>query len=677
MVFFSDIHMEWKLINVTIKNHYFNGLFFNKMLKMKHSITIITNLGEKMRSKYFFKSFKLSLILVVFLMIFLSLAGVTCNAQGIADTYAPIFYFEGEETCYPVDASYHIENSYLYSSNGQLISNNPSGLNLSSYSSSDLYDSYYLDNILGSIDDDKIIKEYQKNENSLGFTVYYHEYYDIATSSTVIQYWMFFIFNKGHLNRHEGDWEMVQVVIPDFGDKWIGYSQHYSGQRARWEQVEKDGNHIKVYVARGSHANFFRSYSGKFGIANDFVGNNGKILRPKDYNLISLDGQSWLNFAGRWGELGGNVIESTAKSVLGQAGPRGPKYRLDGQMWENPISWGQSLLEVNDTMFLLEWFIYNFIMIFVLITIILLIISFFLIYRRHKKYGLGPRFISIFYIDGINIKSIGNIVCIVAIILIILGLVYPWYQISYDTSALEISEEFKTAGMTELMKIDGIGGIQIVIPGQNGFSPLGTISIPFSILFVISLIFLFIASIGIVNSKKLGSKYIYRGIRFFIPIILILIAIMALGYIIPSNIAGNNEASESITTILKTISNSPFGNEQTFNIDIGEGLYAPLKTSWGLGIGAWLLLMGGIIMIAAGIFEKIANVQFFTPKVPLKNKLSMGMQIPLPQQTQEPSKKTKTSKKEKGKTKGAFCTECGEKLEENATFCVKCGKKVE
>jgi len=258
------------------------------MLKMKHIITFITILGEKMRKKYHSTCWKRSIIFVVLLIFSIFIAGLTCSGQDLADTYAPIFYFEGEETCYPVDASYHIENSYFYTNTGQLISNNPAGVNLSSYSSSDIYDYYYLDNTIGSINDDKIINDYQRNENSLGFTVYFHEYYDIATSSTIIQYWMFYIFNKGHLNQHEGDWEMVQLVIPDFGNKWVGYSQHYSGQRARWEQVERDGNHIKVYVARGSHANFFRSYSGKFGIANDFVGSNGNVLRPEDYNDLKI-----------------------------------------------------------------------------------------------------------------------------------------------------------------------------------------------------------------------------------------------------------------------------------------------------------------------------------------------------------------------------------------------------
>lgn len=614
---------------------------------------------------------------LILLLFFVSLFGVSCNAQ-IYEDYSPIFYFESEETCYPVDASYHIQNSYLYSDTGELISDNPASIDLNFYSSSELYDSYYLDNIIGSINDDKIIKDYQKNEKSYGYTVYYREYYDSDSSSTFIQYWMFYAFNKGNLNQHEGDWEMVQVSIPDYETKWVAYSQHYSGQQATWEQVEKEGNHIKVYVARGSHASFLRSYSGKFGIANDFVGNNGKILRPGDYKLISLDDVNWLDYSGRWGELGGNFIESTAKSVLGQAGPRGPQYRLSesGDMWGNPSGWGNNLLKADDSIFMLEWFIYNFVMIFIAITIIMFAIAGFLIYRRHKKYGLGPRIVSLLYIDGFNLKSIGNIVCIVGIILIILGLIYPWYSISYDTSALDISEEFKTTGLTELLKIDGLGGIQIVIPSQNGFSPLGTFSIPFSIMFGISLIFLIVLTIGVSYSKKLGSKYMGRGIRFLIPVLIILIVMSVLGMVIPSDIAGNDAAGGSIINILNSVSNSPFGNEQTFNIDVGGGIYAPLKMSWGLGSGAWFLLIGGIVIIIAGILEKMANTQFFATKVTIPGKEANAVETPKQTSQSQTPINEKKKKQKKGKRKENFCSQCGSKLEEGATFCINCGKNL-
>ena len=565
-------------------------------------------------------------VICLFLPLFLGNLNIIVDAADIdlVQQHAPIFYFEKEETCYPVDHIYHIQNSYFYDNNGQLISNTPNESTISSYSSSELYDFYYLDNTVGAVNDDEIIKDYQSKESSLGYKVYYREYYHSSSGTTVIQYWMFYAFNKGHLNQHEGDWEMVQVAIPSSGSKWVAYSQHYIGQRATWDQVEKEDNNIKVYVARGSHANFLRSYSGKLGIANDYVGNNGKILRPGDYTLETLDGKIWLEYAGRWGELGGDIFESTGKSILGQAGPRGPKYRLDGQMWDGPVAWGQSLPEASDTMFLLEWFVYNFITIFIIITLLLFALNGFLIYRRHKKHGLGPRIVSILYIDGLNLKSIGNILCIVGIFIAIFGLLYPWYQVSYDTSALGISEEFRTFGMTQLMEIDGVNGIQIIIPGQNGFSPLGTISIPFSLVLGVSLIFLIVTTIGVAYSKKLGGKYIWRSIRLLIPILLILFVIMLLGSIISSEIIGSNEASDSIVNVLNSISSSPLGSEETFNIGVGNGLYAPLKMKWGLGLGGQLLLLAGAIIIIAGILELISRKTFFEEKIyekPHKKKL--------------------------------------------------------
>lgn len=101
--------------------------------------------------------------------------------------------------------------------------------------------------------------------------------------------------------------------------------------------VEKNGNHFKLYVSRGSHANYLRPYSGKLGIASDIVGNNGKILAASDYTLIELNSQSWLIFNGLWGE-----VKSVEDFFIGQAGPQGPEYRKDmsgNNMW-NGVSWG-------------------------------------------------------------------------------------------------------------------------------------------------------------------------------------------------------------------------------------------------------------------------------------------------------------------------------------------------
>ncbi|MGF3553905.1 MAG: hypothetical protein ACQXXF_01335 [Thermoplasmatota archaeon] len=114
---------------------------------------------------------------------------------------------------------------------------------------------------------------------------------------------------------------MVQIVFNQEEPSYVAYSQHYSGQKISWNNVEKDGNHIKVYVARGSHANYLRSYSGKLGISSDYVGANGKVLKFNEYTLKNLENQSWLNYRGRWGECGSDSTKFNMGEALGSNGP--------------------------------------------------------------------------------------------------------------------------------------------------------------------------------------------------------------------------------------------------------------------------------------------------------------------------------------------------------------------
>ena len=155
-------------------------------------------------------------------------------------------------------------------------------------------------------------------------------------------------------------------------------------------------------------------------------------MKLKNYNLVLLKSQEWLDFAGRWGWNGGDDTQAAEAGILGQAGPLGPKYRENRIMWNSPLAWSAGLYQVNDNLFLLEWIVYNFVTLFIITTIASLAFIIFRIYRRHKKTGLGPRIVSILYIDGLNFKSIGNIMCIVGIIVALFGLINPWYGVSID-----------------------------------------------------------------------------------------------------------------------------------------------------------------------------------------------------------------------------------------------------
>ncbi len=575
-------------------------------------------------------------IIVGFLLFFLLFSSISVSADDaqLAQQYAPIFYFEGEETCYPVDVSYHIDNSYLYQfaeDEVVLITKTPSVDGLDQNSTNEYL---YLDNQRGSIDDDDIINDYQSKEELLGYTVYSHVFTD--GSSTVIQYWMFYAFNKGELNRHEGDWEMVQIILSGGSPTSVIYSRHHSGQKATWDQVEKDGDHIKVYVARGSHANYLRSYSGKVGISNDYVGKNGKILYPADYSLVPLESQDWLSFAGRWG-----VWSNVEDDYLGCAGPNGPMYREGGTMWDS-TSWGGSLLPTSSNIFLFEWLVYHFVQLFFLFTAIILCMIGFHIYRRHKKYGLGPRIISMLYIDGPNLKSIGNILCFVGIIVVVLALFSPWYSVTYGLSGDSSFANFETEG-SSFITVNGITGIQITIPGSNGPTPMGTLNIPFSLLIGVGIFLMVLATIGISRSGKLGCKYLWRSVKFFSPVLMIWIFIIFLTSMIGMMIPETGSASMGgiINQALNDMSSSPFNGQGIYLIS-EQGATGQMSLQWGLGQGGYYFVISGIIMAAAGILEIFARTIFFGTKIVEKPKKQKK------KKDKENDKKYKKSEENKG-----------------------------
>jgi len=537
---------------------------------------------------------------------------VSAADQDLAERYKPILYFEQNEKCYPVDISYALNNSYLYEvGNPVPISQAPTKAMLANYTT----EAVYLDNQRGTVavGDDGIENDYQSKMTSLGFKVYAH----VDTASNVIQYWFYYAFNSGNLNRHESDWEMIQVVLSGGQPTQVMYSQHYAGQTAQWSQVDKDGDHVKVYVGRGSHANYIKPYSGKIGLASDDIGDNGKILKPSEYEVEVLSTQPWLNFAGHWGWYGANSSQATETAILGEAGPQGPMFRDSGTMWQ-PLTWAGSLQPANDYMFILEWLVYNFVLLFVIITVLSLLLLGFLVYRRHKKYGLGPRVVSLAYIDGGNAKSIGNILCIVAIIVAILGLLYPWYVVSANVSV----PSYKETGTFNALYIDGLSGVQIRLPDRSGPVPLGTFVLPFYLLIGISLVFIVLSTIGVSQSKKLGKKYLLRGTRLFVPFILIFIVILLVASIIPQVAPVNIKGNTDVQAAMNAVSASPFNGQYTVPITGVEG-GGSVHLQWGFGIGAYLLLFSGIILIMAGLLEIAAHAQFFEekePHPPLKKK---------------------------------------------------------
>jgi hypothetical protein len=172
-----------------------------------------------------------------------------------------------------------------------------------------------------------------------------------------LQYWLWYPWNgysptipQGELWQvHEGDWEAVSVVLDRAGKPLAaGYSQHGEGERRDWAKVAKQGLRPLVYVALGSHANYFgpgkhrldpRSVAPQlisiieaYGVAPVDHAAKGRVVRPRLVR-VTASRPRWMSFAGAWGEDGYVHFPGNAPLASG-LGPPGPAFH---EQWQRPV----------------------------------------------------------------------------------------------------------------------------------------------------------------------------------------------------------------------------------------------------------------------------------------------------------------------------------------------------
>jgi hypothetical protein len=161
-----------------------------------------------------------------------------------------------------------------------------------------------------------------------------------------LQYWFFYAFND-YTNKHEGDWEMVQLVFAaadaaqalDQTPLEVGYSQHEGMEVASWDDPKLrivDGTHPVVHAAAGSHANYFEDAlylgtSAAQGFGCDDTRGPADDVRPTVAVIPSDPAAArvafpWTDFQGRWGQREQSFYN----------GPTGPNTK---DSWTRPVSY--------------------------------------------------------------------------------------------------------------------------------------------------------------------------------------------------------------------------------------------------------------------------------------------------------------------------------------------------
>jgi len=551
-----------------------------------------------------------SVLLIVGLLVSSPIASVAAqdvDNDGIPDSkekqlalkYEPYLHFAAGEKFFPTDANYHIINSELYEKklddSNELIERFPDVATIAQYTT----ENYFLNNTLGGYKE--IAEDYKQNRESFGDKIYAH-----VTSEAgyiVVQYWFFYAFNPGTLNQHQGDWEMIEIVLDSTETpQYAVYSQHHAGEMADWKDVEKvDETHPRVYVALGSHASYFRSYQGKLGTESDIVG-NAYTLKPEDLEIVYLgekgtgkhpSSQDWLDFGGKWGNWA-----KLADAYIGAAGPSGPGQNENAEKWLNPVSWGSDKFQVNQTWFTASLIVFYFIYIFAAIIGIRAAYKIWKIVKRKREGKLN-------IIKILRSKAaVGVILGIVGIAVYFVGLFLPWYVVTgnIETTMLE------TAGTTELVLIDGVNGLRInMLQGDQGLTTMFGLGIPFGILFLSSVVLNALDIIGVEKPKSLSRTYIISGIMSLIPIIIIIIFIVSLSGLITQFagfMGGGEQMPLQVTDMASEMSSSPLMGKFTDTINS----HGTLTIIWGLAMGSYLFIAAAAIKIVAGIITRQAKV---------------------------------------------------------------------
>jgi hypothetical protein len=147
---------------------------------------------------------------------------------------------------------------------------------------------------------------------------------------TAIDYWWFLRYNAFSIDLHEGDWEGVTVVVDRAGAKV--QAVHFAAHLEAWRYPDAitrldDKRHVRVYLARGSHAAYPRSCrlttcrqtqsglpEGRFNGRRRWVANDPAVCARRCVRLLPQAGDgapaSWDAWDGQWGVPGSSLFAS-------------------------------------------------------------------------------------------------------------------------------------------------------------------------------------------------------------------------------------------------------------------------------------------------------------------------------------------------------------------------------
>jgi len=198
-------------------------------------------------------------------------AGAPGAAQQLADTYAPLAVVRAHTAACGDGEPYLPTPVETVLGAADVVLHGPRGESISAPTAADLAgkgEGWYLD-LPGNPLDPACTYEKWFGKAATGRqpTVYAHITTDPDhPGKLALQYWFFWTYNDWN-DKHEGDWEMIQLLFDaDTPEQALtttptstAYAQHEGSETSDWndEKLLRQGDHVVVYPGQGSHAAYY------------------------------------------------------------------------------------------------------------------------------------------------------------------------------------------------------------------------------------------------------------------------------------------------------------------------------------------------------------------------------------------------------------------------------------
>lgn len=219
--------------------------------------------------------------------------------------------------------------------------------------------------------------------------------------------------------------------------------------------------------------------------------------------------------------------------------------------------------------------------------------------------------------------TIGSALGIISVIMIIVGILMPWYYVDGSIS----SDKYDTGGRQNVLTIGGYSGIYWNFPEDKtnnasrsqtaaeikenvtseleslpGFHICGTCMLIFIVLLVLHEVWVIVAYLRSDKTNR-GNKFIWHSLGIIIPLVLLFVGLPYLVSLILSNYVGDTSSTHDVIRSVNQMASTVISGSTTFS----AGSNGTVKVWWGMAVGMWLIISGAVLCLIAGVLDRFLS----------------------------------------------------------------------